>query len=291
MLEEESLDDLIAVPVSFLESAEMLRENLAYQFDLCVSNNRKAIKYLDSILHLIKVMKECAGICVTKAVLEQDGEEFPTIADLNPGRLYIIASMLFRKTHDAAKMHIRGETPYAQKALSAEIGLFNMLNRLKATEERIRVIHEKRIDSQKILAREKFIGIPAGFRPMIKKKNGQPRKAASYPVQKQFLKKKEDKIEPKITDSPRFASHPASTPMEKAVYEMKSEPELVKTDFAPGGIPKDSPWLKIFADKTKSESGADRNTSPDSNFSGQEQASKPVLKPEQKGDRKRKRKR
>ena len=298
LLDDETLDDLNLEPLSFLETAEMMQVSMVCSFDLCVRSNRLSVNYLDKVFQYVKVVKECAGLSVTKAVLEQDGGAFPTLEHIETDYLYFITSAIFRKTHEAALFHFDNRTRFIQKAFSAELGLYTLLNRLKATEARIRTIHAKGIDSEKILAREHAFSIPVGLRTVNKKADRRPRGAASYPVQKRFLKKKEDKNEPKIQDAPQPKPCPASTPMEKAVNEMKSKPELVKTDFAPGGIPKDSPWLKIFAEGsdqkpasgTKGSASAKASAKQPAQPPEQKQTEKTEQKPEKSPDRKRKKK-
>ena len=192
-LPDETLDDLDLTPIEFREAAEMITESMAAWYGVCVRANRLSKGYLDSVFQMIAVMKQAAGCCITKAVLEQDGESFPSLEHLDIDTMYSTASSLFRKTHDAAMHYLKNGHSCSGRALAAEMALFDLLRRLQATSERITKIREKHIGSEKILAMRQ--GHPA---PSKGKRDSSPsaanpvKKAVSFPVRSRFLKKTAD---------------------------------------------------------------------------------------------------
>ena len=75
--------------------------------------------------------------CVTKAVLEQEGFEFPRLKDLDLKDLYCMVSFNFRKTRTAYHDSERLKGCADMGLLEQECRLVDLAERLQATEEKI----------------------------------------------------------------------------------------------------------------------------------------------------------
>ena len=110
-------------------------------YHACIAN-RFSENYLLLCNQLEKNIKQLGSYCITKAVLEQRGMEFPRLQDLSVKELVCMVSFHFRKAHAALEGIYRDNDLLGLTYLNWEFRWVGLGMRLKATECKIRKIKE-----------------------------------------------------------------------------------------------------------------------------------------------------
>ena len=100
-LPDEAFDEFSDAPYDFENTAQILWEDTQKVYYHACTANRFTDKYLRLCGQLEKNIKELGSWCITKAVLEQKGMEFPKLADMNIDELVRMVSFHLRKAHAA----------------------------------------------------------------------------------------------------------------------------------------------------------------------------------------------
>ena len=186
----ESFDMFSDDPLRFEEIAFMVWNSFRDIYKITQFNNRFSDKYKTACIKFEKLVKEAARCCVTKAVLEQKDHSFPMLGDLSIESLYRAVSFNFRKTYASIqeKKLLRGTVDVVMLELIS--GWSVLLDRLKSTEERIRLLREGKLKADSLIARAQlFLNQPTAAKPKEtisrEKDPGSetaPRKAPAFPV-------------------------------------------------------------------------------------------------------------
>ena len=94
-LPAESFEDFSEMPLTFEEMTAGMRDDLEQLYTLTGTVNRYSADYPVLCRQLERMIKRVGSCCVTKAVLEQEGFEFPQLQDLNLKDLYCMVSFNF----------------------------------------------------------------------------------------------------------------------------------------------------------------------------------------------------
>ena len=97
----ESFEEFSEAPLEFEEMAAALRRDLDEVYSLTGTLNRFSPDYVSCGKVLEKMIRRMGSFCVTKAVLEQKGFDFPVLKNLDLKDLYCMVSFNFRKTRCA----------------------------------------------------------------------------------------------------------------------------------------------------------------------------------------------
>ena len=133
----ESIDDFSTEPVVFEEAAARLLNKVEELFDLSTKYDRHVPQYLECCGWLERGIKALASAALTKVVLEKYKYEFTLLDQLSTQKLCGMASFNFRKIDDALAAAITEKRNTAYKLLDMEYRWYHLLERLKATEEKI----------------------------------------------------------------------------------------------------------------------------------------------------------
>lgn len=151
----EPCDEFSEDPLGFEELTETLWKDLTETYDLARRYNKQSPHYLKLCAHLEKNIKYMGSLCVTKAVLEQNGLCFPGIYHISIEGLYSIVSLNFRKCHAAFRELIDNKKGFDMNLLDWVCRWAALAGRLKATAEKIQKIRTGKINAESLLEREK----------------------------------------------------------------------------------------------------------------------------------------
>ena len=147
-LPDEAFDAFSDAPFDFEETAQMLWEDTQKVYYHACTANRFTDKYLRLCGQLEKNIKELGSWCITKAVLEQNGMEFPKLADMNIDELVRMVSFHLRKAHAALEGIYQDNDLLGMTYLDWELRWVSLGKRLKATEVKIQKIRDGVISGQ-----------------------------------------------------------------------------------------------------------------------------------------------
>ena len=145
-LPDEAFDAFSDAPFNFEETAQMLWEDTQKVYYHACTANRFTDKYLRLCGQLEKNIKELGSWCITKAVLEQNGMEFPKLSDMNIDELVRMVSFHLRKAHAALEGIYQDNDLLGMTYLDWELRWVSLGKRLKATEVKIQKIRDGKID-------------------------------------------------------------------------------------------------------------------------------------------------
>ncbi len=182
----ESIDDFSIEPIEFEEAAGIMAGDLQTMFSMTAAYNRRSPQYLDSSNRLLEMVKDLAGCCVTKEALLKKGVVLKgDLSELTTDMLYRMASFNFRKSHAAFdELSRRYENVRCQSLLDLERRWYTLMERLKATEEKIGKIRSGKISVDEMLKQERIFrkaAGPRGIRVVNHKPLGE-KKTSSYPI-------------------------------------------------------------------------------------------------------------
>ena len=149
----ESIDDFSIEPIEFEEAAAIMTDDMHTMFGMTAAYNRRSPQFLDSSNRLLEMMKDLAGCCVTKEALLSKGISLTgNLSLLSTGTLYKMASFNFRKCHAAFDELSKDLARIScHSMLDLERRWYGLMDRLKATEEKIEKIRSGKISVDEML--------------------------------------------------------------------------------------------------------------------------------------------
>ena len=187
-----------AEPLDFYESAMLLQSQTADLYRLVCSLNRHSPLFVKVSSLMEKVVRHLGVFCITKAVLEQDGNDFRMLDKLNIGWLRSITAFNIRKCY-AASIEDRKKDFFPADVMDLSFRWSVLDKRLIATEEKIgkikagtvTVSSEHRDSSVSVSSAEKAenAGAAAGETPALSE-------ARAFPVDKAAVSLNRQKNEP-----------------------------------------------------------------------------------------------
>ena len=139
----ETLDEYSTDPLQFADVTAKLFLKVSAVFDLAVKYNRHSSEYLKSCTQLEKGIKYLGSSCLQKYALEQKKHTFPELAKLNTTNLYIMASIHFQKIDRALTEYMEQKKAVDDALLDMEYRYYHLMERLRATEVKIRSYDHK----------------------------------------------------------------------------------------------------------------------------------------------------
>ena len=149
----ESPDAFSDAPLSFEELTGILQEDLEELYEMTATLNRYSPEYKKVCKQMEELIRHLGSCCVTKAVLEQNGFEFPKLQDLDLHDLYGMVSFNIRKSRTAYLDGKRLKNCADTGLLQLNKSLAVLALQMNATENKIRQIREGKIDTAKMLER------------------------------------------------------------------------------------------------------------------------------------------
>ena len=140
-------------PFEFEEAVQILWDGTRKLYYSSRTANRFSDHYLNCCAQLEKNIRELGSFCITKTVLEQKGELFPTLSGLQVEELMRMVSFHLRKTNAAFEGIYRDNNSLGLTYLDWEYRWVNLGNRLKATEVKIQKIIDGKISADDLLER------------------------------------------------------------------------------------------------------------------------------------------
>ena len=153
-LPDESLTDFSDTPYEFEETALLVKEDLQRLYYHAGTANRFSEKYLKFLPQLESYIKQAGSFCLTKAVLEQQGLEFPKLQDLTTPDLIRMVSFHIRKCHAAIEGLYRDNDRLGSVYFQWELRWISLGERLKTTDAKIRKISEGKLRADELLERQ-----------------------------------------------------------------------------------------------------------------------------------------
>ena len=141
----EKLDEFSRSPLEFEHTASMLWKDTQIIFNHACRENRFSENYLKYCAQLEKNIKRVGSLCLTKAVLEQNGESFPKLEDMTIRELAGMTACHLRKCHAALEGLYWDNDLLGMTYLNWEFRWFDLAKRLNATEVKIQKIREGKI--------------------------------------------------------------------------------------------------------------------------------------------------
>lgn len=141
----ESIDSYSTDPVSFSEMSLRMLGKVEFIFDLAAKENRFSSKYLKRCAQLEKGIKYLGTLCITKFALQMKGYPFPQLGQLSTEKLFGMTSHHFRKLDQAVTEYMFEHQDVHDKLYDMEMRYFNLLERLRSTEAKIRKFHMRQI--------------------------------------------------------------------------------------------------------------------------------------------------
>ena len=163
----ETMEDFSTAPIEFEEAAGTLTEDMNVLFNMTAVYNRRSPQFLNTSGRLLEILKDLAGCCITKAALEKKGIKLSGLELLTTSDIYRMASFNFRKCHAAfSELSGKWESVSCQSVLDLERRWFDMLERMRSTEEKIEAIRSGSVSADQMLRRSKY------FLPVRKAQHG-----------------------------------------------------------------------------------------------------------------------
>jgi len=164
----ESLDDFSTDPVGFEEMAERMLAKTENIFDLSAVYNRHSKKYLKTCALLEKGIKFLGSACITKLALEDENRSCPALGQLSTQKLYGMVSFNYRKLDKALTENQQKKCDLYPELTDMFFRYFNLLQRLRSTENKIDSYYDKKYDGNKdygpYLEGNAFTGMRIGSR-------------------------------------------------------------------------------------------------------------------------------
>ena len=181
--QRESRDAFSLELIGFAEMTESLCRDAEVLFDMTATQHRLSESFLISTGNLEKLIRRIGSCCLTKAALESKGHELPSLEGLDIRTLYSFGSFNFRKCHASIQDGISKMHRFNMDMMNMECSWFSTLERLRATEERIVLIREGKVDVDSILRRDGFFREHETSTPKENKSGSSAfAKAASLPI-------------------------------------------------------------------------------------------------------------
>ncbi|MBR6090513.1 MAG: hypothetical protein IKP86_11300 [Anaerolineaceae bacterium] len=153
-LPSEARNEFSDAPMDFEKSAILLWEDTLRIYDHACIENRFSENYLKFCAQLEKNIKQVGSLCLTKAVLEKEGLDFPRLESMTVKELLGMVSFHLLKCHAALDGLYQDNNLLGLTYLNWEFRWFGLGNRLKATEVKIQKIRDGEIKTGSLLAQE-----------------------------------------------------------------------------------------------------------------------------------------
>ena len=150
-LPREQITDFSSDPISFEEMASAVFTDIKQVEGLAVVTNRFSETYIDISRRLEKGIAELASCAITKTVFEQKGYRFASLEKLTIPLLYSMLSFHFRKCHAAVQGYAFKNQQAWMQMLEMEMRWYNLAKRLKATDDKIKLIREGKLNPDSII--------------------------------------------------------------------------------------------------------------------------------------------
>ena len=242
-LPREQITDFSSDPISFEEMASAVFTDIKQLEGLAVVKNRFSEGYLDISRRLEKGIAELASCAITKTVFEQKGYRFASLEKLTIPFLYSMLSFHFRKCHAAVRGYAFKNEQAWMQMLEMEMRWYNLAKRLKATDDKIKLIREGKLNTDSIINK-------------LHADAAREKTASSKKEEKTAAPKKAETNEPKALPPAQSAAFPM---MGEFLREAFPQKERVPTAAAPqkSEEPKAQEQPKVY-DSIKSRKKADR---------------------------------
>ena len=152
-LPEESLEEFSYEGLEFSEAASQLWYHLTIMHYHAASYNRHSQWFPIACAVLEKDIRLAGSFCLTKTVLETQGQEFPSLKNMNIERLYGLISYYFRKCGKAFEDLYHTAGVISMEMHKWELRWLELGERLKATAEKCRRIIDGKINAETLLNR------------------------------------------------------------------------------------------------------------------------------------------
>lgn len=147
----EASNEFSNAPFDFEKTAALLWEDTLKIYDHACIENRFSENYLKYCAQLEKNIKQAGSLCLTKAVLEKNGFDFPQLESMSVKELVGMVSFHLLKCHAALDGLYKDNNLLGLTYLDWEFRWFGLGNRLKATEVRIQKIRAGEINAETLL--------------------------------------------------------------------------------------------------------------------------------------------
>ena len=153
----EALDEFSSSPLEFEQTALLLWNDTRIIYDHARIENRFSENYLKYCAQLERNIKRVGSLCLTKAVLEQNGQNFPRLEEMNIRELSGMTAYHLRKCHAALEGLYWDNNLLGMTYLNWEFRWFDLSKRLNATEIKIQKIREGKISYIPMLEQEQAL--------------------------------------------------------------------------------------------------------------------------------------
>lgn len=143
----EPVDSFSTAPLGFLETAMRMQVQMMELFRMACRLNRHSPEFIRISGQLEKLTAQMGRCCITKAVLEQQGQTFEFLSDLTIGLLRGITAVNYRKLWSAF-MEVCTLGRYSGNISDLSIRWAALDTRLKATQEKIEKIRSGEIKAE-----------------------------------------------------------------------------------------------------------------------------------------------
>ena len=150
----EPADAFSSAPFDFEKTALMLWEDTLKIYDHACVENRFSEHYLKYCTQLEKSIKQVGSMCLTKAVMEKHGYDFPQLESMTVKELVGMVSFHLQKCHAAVEGLYKDNQLLGITYLDWEFRWFGLGSRLKATEVKIQKIRDGEINTDTLLKQE-----------------------------------------------------------------------------------------------------------------------------------------
>ena len=217
--------------ISLNEMTEALIEDLQKLDSHACAYNRFAEKYLNATRRLEKLAGYLGSCALTMAIREKQGELAAYDAQDILNMLFAYASYHFRKTHDAIGKTTVNNSDFWFGLLDMETRWYVLVQRLEATEKKIRGIRSGAISVESLLRVQKIESTGPGG----KKEAGKVRalnQAQAFPILKEALENTEGKNAPNDAAKEAAASAPQPELPEPEDIPMPAMPQAKQPAFS-----------------------------------------------------------
>ena len=153
----EALDEFSSSPLEFEQTALLLWNDTQIIYDHARIENRFSENYLKYCGQLERNIKRVGSLCLTKAVLEQNGQVFPRLEEMNIRELSGMTAYHLRKCHAALEGLYWDNNLLGMTYLNWEFRWFDLSKRLNATEVKIQKIRKGKISYIPMLEQEQVL--------------------------------------------------------------------------------------------------------------------------------------
>ena len=201
--------------------------------------NRMSPNYTLLMQHLEKDIKQMGSYCITKAVLEQSGKEYPNLKMMELKELSCMVSLHFRKCCCAFNDIMKQTGSHDMNMMSWIFRWAGLFERLKATQDKIDKIKSGKINIENLLETQNVYKDEPKLRRDRSERAVEPKtRASSMSVMKSYTKevKLQQKAEEKQERALQRAAEQAKRRLEREAGCLLSE--MGVRSFAPMPLPK-----------------------------------------------------